>query len=285
MTIAVSIKVHDGIVLASDSASSLMRINADGEQSVVNVHDHANKIFNLYKGLPIGGKTYGAGSIGHASISTLAKDLRKRFQGDADFKEWHINRQNYTIEEVAVSVRKFLYEELYKPTFKDKKNAPYLGFRVAGFSSGAALSELWGIEILDGECPEPILLRTQEDCGIDSAGDPEAISRLVMGYSLALPSILESMGMKKEDVLAAIQIIHSRLEANLAPAPMPIQDVIELAKFLVDTTVKFTRFKPGAPTVGGAIEIAAITKHEGFKWVQRKHYFDTDLNLEVNHGA
>ena len=26
------------------------------------------------------------------------------------------------------------------------------------------------------------------------------------------------------------------------------------------------------------IEIAAITKHEGFKWIMRKHYFDVRLN-------
>lgn len=35
---------------------------------------------------------------------------------------------------------------------------------------------------------------------------------------------------------------------------------------------------PGANTVGGPIELAAITKHEGFKWVTRKHYFDEQLN-------
>ena len=26
-------------------------------------------------------------------------------------------------------------------------------------------------------------------------------------------------------------------------------------------------------TVGGPVEVAVITKHEGFKWVQRKHFF------------
>jgi hypothetical protein len=31
-------------------------------------------------------------------------------------------------------------------------------------------------------------------------------------------------------------------------------------------------------TVGGVAEIAAITKHEGFKWVQRKHFFKTEYN-------
>ena len=59
---------------------------------------------------------------------------------------------------------------------------------------------------------------------------------------------------------------------------MPIQDAIDLAEFFVDTTAMFTRFKRGAGTVGGPTESAAITKHEGFKWVRRKHYYDEALN-------
>ena len=34
-----------------------------------------------------------------------------------------------------------------------------------------------------------------------------------------------------------------------------------------------------AQVIGGSIDIAVITKHEGFKWIQRKHYYDKDLNL------
>jgi hypothetical protein len=46
----------------------------------------------------------------------------------------------------------------------------------------------------------------------------------------------------------------------------------------VYATIQYVRFTPGFPTVGGPIEIATITKHEGFKWVKRKHFFDTRLN-------
>ena len=37
-------------------------------------------------------------------------------------------------------------------------------------------------------------------------------------------------------------------------------------------------------TIGGPIELAAITKHEGFKWVARKHYYGEELNRETDHG-
>jgi hypothetical protein len=61
---------------------------------------------------------------------------------------------------------------------------------------------------------------------------------------------------------------------------MPIQDAIELAEFLVHTAIMFSRFTPGPQAVGGPIEIAAITKHEGFKWIRRKHYFHSEFNPE-----
>jgi hypothetical protein len=54
---------------------------------------------------------------------------------------------------------------------------------------------------------------------------------------------------------------------------MPIQDAIELARFLVETTIGFIRFAVFLPkSVGGAVAIAAITKHEGFRWIQRKNF-------------
>jgi hypothetical protein len=59
----------------------------------------------------------------------------------------------------------------------------------------------------------------------------------------------------------------------------PVQDAIELARYLIETTVGFIRFSvTSAKTVGGLTEIAAITKHEGFRWIQRKHFYTDDLN-------
>jgi hypothetical protein len=44
---------------------------------------------------------------------------------------------------------------------------------------------------------------------------------------------------------------------------MPIRDAVDLARFLVETTIGFVEFSVARPkTVGGSIAIAAITKHE-----------------------
>ena len=50
-------------------------------------------------------------------------------------------------------------------------------------------------------------------------------------------------------------------------------------KFLADISVNSSRFVPGAQVIGGPIDIAVITKHEGFKWISRKHYYNQNLNI------
>jgi hypothetical protein len=75
-----------------------------------------------------------------------------------------------------------------------------------------------------------------------------------------------------------IKTANERLAVPIIIAPMPIKDAIDVAEFLVQTTINFSKFSPGASTVGGPIDIAAITKHEGFKWIKRKHYYNGDIN-------
>lgn len=277
MTIAVCVKVHDGLVLASDSASSLLGIMPNQPSAVINVYNNANKIFNLIKGKPIGCSTYGIGSIGQSSISTLMKDLRKRFINENDdFK----SNEDCSIKDIAEKLRKFIFEEKYIPALAEY---PYLkgmncGFFVGGYSNNSDLPELWQISISNGECAAPSQIREPAQAGINWAGELEAIWRLVKGYGMGLEPLLINMGMPKEQAGIIIQRIQQPLEAPLVSPPMPIQDAVDLAEYLVHLTIMYSRFMPGAPTVGGPIEIAAITKHEGFKWVKRKHYYNQELN-------
>ncbi len=72
MTIIVSVKINDGIVMAADSAGTM----GSGQ-----VYLHANKIAHLCEGLPVGAMSTGAGGIGNESVETLLKDLRRRLGG------------------------------------------------------------------------------------------------------------------------------------------------------------------------------------------------------------
>ena len=61
-------------------------------------------------------------------------------------------------------------------------------------------------------------------------------------------------------------------------AMMPKQELIELAEALVSITAVERKATSDAGTVGGPIDVAFITKHEGLVWIKRKHYFDRGLN-------
>lgn len=61
-------------------------------------------------------------------------------------------------------------------------------------------------------------------------------------------------------------------------ALMPKQEMIELAEALVSITAVERKASSDEGTVGGPVDVALITKHEGFVWIKRKHYFDKDLN-------
>jgi hypothetical protein len=68
--------------------------------------------------------TWGLGSIGDASISTLAKDLRRRLMGkDPDFLDWKL-RDDYTIEGVTGRLLEMIYDELYATILANAPVAP-----------------------------------------------------------------------------------------------------------------------------------------------------------------
>jgi hypothetical protein len=48
--------------------------------------------------------------------------------------------------------------------------------------------------------------------------------------------------------------------SNLEPNLMPLKDAVDLAEFIVDTTVKYSRFKDSLSTCGGPTDILVITK-------------------------
>lgn len=279
MTIALSLKVDDGVVLAADSATSLIR---QGGQSVANVYNNANKVFNLVKGLPIGVITWGAGSIGNASIATIVKDLRQRLSGEDDAHgDWQLNRENYSLEEVAQTFQKYIYEDLYEPAFEslDADRRPALGFIVAGYSSHDGEAAEYQIDIGSHGCTDPRPLRPAGAAGASWSGQPEALNRLLRGYATVLPTILKNeLKLEDNDVRQLMQAVDANVAAPLIHPAMPMQDAIDLAEFLVYVAEMFARFMPSPPTVGGPIEVAAITKHEGFKWIARKHYFSSELN-------
>jgi hypothetical protein len=276
MTIAITLKVNDGVVVASDSATT-MSFGSEG-----NVYNHADKLFNLHQGSPVAAVGFGLGNIGPASLATLMKDLRVRFSETTH--TMHLDPKTYTIESVAKAVKDFLFDEHYKPLYDSvsglaKEDWPYLGMMISGYSSGESKPEVWRVTLAGGDATVTADSRRETLTGLSWGGDGTAVQRLLLGFDWRLPEGLgKELGLKPETVLDAVKKVAASVEPLFLPSSMPIQDVIDFAHFLVDMSAKYSRYTPGYQTIGGPIDIAAVTKHEGFKWVRRKHYYDPALN-------
>ncbi|WP_018516428.1 hypothetical protein [Rhizobium leguminosarum] len=65
---------------------------------------------------------------------------------------------------------------------------------------------------------------------------------------------------------------------------LPKDELANLAESLVSLTSLQRRVSREIETVGGAIDVAVISKGDGFVWVKRKHYFNPDRNLRFVNG-
>jgi hypothetical protein len=59
---------------------------------------------------------------------------------------------------------------------------------------------------------------------------------------------------------------------------LPKDELAAMAESLVNLTSLKRRVSQGPQTVGGPVDVAVISRGDGFVWIKRKHYFSQDLN-------
>lgn len=288
LTICVAVSVHDGAVFAADSASTLSSVKPSGETDVLNVYKHGLKVFNLYKGLPLGAMTCGIGNFGPSSIASLAKEFR--YQLSKGTAELAINSNNYTIQEVVDRAKTFLFDGRF--AHLDPRPQDQFEFWIGGYPSDMAGEfELWKIIFLGGDCLDPQRMNTP---GLSWGGAITPVTRLLLGFDHTLAEALsKAIGLdpanpdpdKAAQLESLIGLVRSHSQVVLHSPVMPMQDAIDLADFLAETAKRYFHFLPGADIVGGDTDIATITRYEGFRWIRRKHYYPAHLNpMETGHA-
>ena len=156
-----------------------------------------------------------------------------------------------------------------------------LQLRLCGYAAGRPLAEVWEISMTGQVCPPPRRIMEETAFGVMWDGQYEALNRLILGLGFDIGGALVKHGMPAAEAGQLQEELVRDLYATLSVPAMPIQDAIDLARFLVETTIGFVRFAVFLPkSVGGAVEIAAITKHEGFRWVQRKSFYPSGIRQE-----
>jgi hypothetical protein len=62
-------------------------------------------------------------------------------------------------------------------------------------------------------------------------------------------------------------------------AVLPKDELAKMAESLVNITSFMRRVSMEIETVGGPIDVAVISKKDGFIWIKRKHYFEKEYNI------
>ncbi|UUD63125.1 hypothetical protein D16iCDA_15670 [Pseudomonas seleniipraecipitans] len=110
-------------------------------------------------------------------------------------------------------------------------------------------------------------LRVMEECG---AQTPLSTDRLEEMVSIAHKEHTDRWyrEIRNQHVFPLSNIIHS----------LPLPDMAGLAKSLIELESLKERVTKPSESVSGPIDVAVISKHDGFVWIDRKHYFRPELN-------
>jgi hypothetical protein len=291
LTIAVSIKVGEGLVLAADSTSSFFL-----EGSVVQSYHHARKLLQLEE-YPVGLLTFGLGSLGGRNLESLVAEFERTLPA-------YETGAPYTIRDLADQLHRFIltkYEAVFPPPAQAAEPPPAplaggptdpavdvpapepvapalppdmrpgLGIVVGGYSRGEFFSDEFEMD-LPRNGPQEVWPDTQEEqrFGVRWWGQTAPIERLYLGCDYrGFVEWCREGGVDETAIAASYAQLRDRIMWPIIYEGMPLQDAIDLAVYLVNVTIGHSRFAVGPPVCGGHIDVATITSR-GFQWIKRK---------------
>jgi len=255
MTICTVVKVRDGIVLGTDSMSQLHATDPQGQSGVVKTYSNSRKLFQVGE-KPIGVMSWGAGNIGPRSIEGLLREFSRQ-PGQEKVR---------TVEDTAGKLCQFL-QEIYDAEFPNVpvEQQPGIGMYVAGYSRGEEFAEEW--EFTLPAAPVPKKVRPKEHFGASWRGIDIPFTRLYQGFDPRLLEALAAKGVSRE--LIEETIGQTPLKIQVVYGAVPVQDAIDLAVFVLRTTIGYVEIDLGPPACGGPLQVAIILPQTGFSWIEQ----------------
>ena len=210
-------------------------------------------------------------------------------------------------------LREKFHELAFSLVRSGKRSPEFTGLVFAGFGRDDRFSSLHSVEI-DGIYFDHVRIIEDRQVDIDRHGETAAIvpfaqkdmpERFIFGIDQAFEEKLrkiaadltaqvleqapDTFGEEERGQIeaAAIERFMSSIESQKERAATELQSVVnhlskkelgEVAYSLVELTSRKRRYSSEMETVGGPIDVAILTRNEGFIWVRRKRYFDVELN-------
>ena len=264
MSLGVVFQGPEGIVLAADSRVTLdVRVDRGQEKMVIpSTYDNATKVLQFQNHQYVGAVTYGLGAIGQKEPRT-AHSFLPEFESELQ-KE---GKERFSVEEFAQRLSRFFLGQWETRMPKEAGQVDMI-FIVGGYDQDAPYGRLFKIAIPNS--PDPAEQQVDQ-FGLTWGGQLEYTSRLIKGMDPQAPSLIQDLLKLTDEQRTSLEkSLESNLSLHIPYQFLPLQDCVDLSIFLVRTSIEIQTWIVGVRGVGGAIDVATITRTEGFKFVQQK---------------
>lgn len=262
MSLGVVIKGPEGVVLAADSRVTLEAVHTGPEAGpplVVNF-DNATKLLT-FAGDPhkhVGAVTYGAALVGSRTAHSYLPEF-----------EPALGNERLKVSEYAERLSAFFAARWAETMPETYQGAP-MTFIVGGYDQDEPYGRVFLFSVPSE--PGPAAQNPgMSEFGMTWGGQLEIATRLIHGYDPVLPELLRrALNWEEAQVRALLGSLRPHMEWRIPYQVLPLQDCVDLATFLIRTTIRAQGLSIGIRGVGGIIEVAIVTRTKGLEFVQRK---------------
>jgi hypothetical protein len=270
MSLGIAVKGPEGIVLAADSRVTLFGQFQNPlmpQQMLLPASfDNATKLLKVKSQSHIAAVTYGAGAIGLQQPRT-AHSFLPEFERELGPRQGRLSVPDFAQRLSAFFMGQWRAAGMpmqLRPGDQD------MVFLVGGYDEDAAYGRIFEIHI-------PIASAPSEKMPVDQfgavwGGQRNITDRILQGFDAAAPEIIFDL----LDVPAAARTpdletqMRTRLGLKIPIQFLPLQDCVDLAIFLIRATTLLQKWVVDVRGVGGAVDVATITRTDGFNPVQLK---------------
>lgn len=142
-----------------------------------------------------------------------------------------------------------------------------MNFLVAGYDEGEPYGHVYVVTVPNA--PDPVE-QVPGDFGMSWGGQTDFAHRLFNGFDPRASAIAKDHLNLSE---TQTQELSGKWAQLMLPVPfqfLPLQDCVDLSRFLVTMTSAVQTWTIGVQGVGGAVDVATITRTEGFSAIRQK---------------
>ena len=260
MTLIISMRIPDGIVLAGDSLATMpgfarQKVSFDFTcpdcnnthrfedeipfRTTASTLSYARKVFPFLDQYGVG--TAGIGQLSGKTIYFLMRQLEEGIYNAENYDEISENI-DLVANEIGHRAHALLMRQVEMEGGTIPKDSSLLEFQIVGYKSDEPVTFIVriGDEVRKERYTAP---------GINTIGVTDVVQALLDSY-------------------------YARPDERPVYEAFSLQDAIAYADYLISTTAAQQRFSNTIPNVGGEIDIALVTPFDNFTWIRQKSLTD-----------